>query len=198
MHSTLLSGVRANHELDVRVARLSPPGCRTHAATASLDSAIQRAQAFGQLDLGAPGIADASDGERAFAMAGLDELDATLRQAAASFGNLTNITAAEALLSLASSNSAVAFAICLIPALLTLAWSLWALRRSPEHQLAAVMGGTGVRLAVVGAATVLLHSRFEYLRQTPGFLTWVLVFYLFTLGLEIAVLLRAQPTAPAP
>src|SRR6185369_1370553 len=32
-----------------------------------------------------------------------------LRQAAPAFGNLTNITAAEALLSLASSNSAVAF-----------------------------------------------------------------------------------------
>src|SRR5262249_40547460 len=43
----------------------------------------------------------------------------------------------------------VALAICLLPALLTLAWSVWARGGPPEQQLVAVLGGTGLRLVVV-------------------------------------------------
>jgi hypothetical protein len=94
----------------------------------------------------------------------------------------------------ALSFSAVAGLICFFPAAVTMIWSEKALQGRPEHQLLAVMGGMGVRMAFVvsaGMALFLLHPDFHYQR----FLIWVVVFYLVTLALEITILLTRSMRA---
>jgi len=89
--------------------------------------------------------------------------------------------------------SAVAGLLCLVPTAATLLWCLWASREAPEQRLLAVMGGTGVRLVVVlGAGMALFHALpyFHY----PTFWIWVIVFYLFTLTLEVGLILT-RPSA---
>ena len=68
------------------------------------------------------------------------------------------------------------------------------LRQTPDQQLVAVLGGTGVRLffvlgagAAVGAWVPDFHG--------PGFWVWLLVFYLLTLALEVTLLLSGPPAA---
>jgi hypothetical protein len=92
----------------------------------------------------------------------------------------------------------VALAICVIPGLLTLTWSLWARGGPPEQQAMAVLGGTGIRLVVISVLALLLYQRVDYFRQQAGFMEWVLVSYLFTLALEIAFLLAGKPAAAVP
>ena len=77
------------------------------------------------------------------------------------------------------------------------AWAAWAYRQPIEKQLAMVLGGTGVRLFVVLGGAYALNSSVPYLREheTPGFLAWVLVFYLFTLMLETALSVSSRPAA---
>jgi hypothetical protein len=92
----------------------------------------------------------------------------------------------------------VAAAVCLVPAALTLLWSDWARRQSPDALFVAWFGGTGVRLLLVGVAAMALHQRVEYLRQdSANFLLWVVVFYLFTLAAEVGLLVTSKP-APTP
>lgn len=88
----------------------------------------------------------------------------------------------------------VAALICLLPAVGTLLWCEWSFKGSPERQLAAVMGGTGVRMFVVigiGMALFFLVEEFEH----TAFWIWVVVFYLATLALEIAVLVAGRSAA---
>src|SRR5262249_61032147 len=54
--------------------------------------------------------------------------------------------------------SAVAVALCLIPTTLTLLWSGWAFRQTPDVQLVSVLGGTGVRMFFVLAARLALRA----------------------------------------
>jgi hypothetical protein len=92
----------------------------------------------------------------------------------------------------------VAVGLCLVPAALTLAWSDWAFRHSPEQQLTMVLGGTGVRLfAVLGGAWA-LYSLVPYLSQQPGYWAWVFIFYMSTLALEMALILAGRSTSQAP
>ncbi len=93
--------------------------------------------------------------------------------------------------------SALALAVCLVPGALTLAWSLASLASPPEQQLVAVLGGTGARLAVVAVAALLLNERVAP-DQGLGFLSWLLIFYCFTLALEMALVLRARPGTGRP
>jgi hypothetical protein len=93
--------------------------------------------------------------------------------------------------------SATAALLCFVPAAATLAWGEWALKGQPEQQLLAVLGGTGVRMAVVlaaGLALYFLHPEFHYLR----FWIWVIVFYLVTLGLEVGILVSRSPAPDRP
>jgi hypothetical protein len=84
--------------------------------------------------------------------------------------------------------SGVAAGLCLVPMTLTLAWGSKALRGAPEQALLAVMGGTGLRLVfVVGIAMALYLSLPEF--HSRAFWLWVIVFYLVTLTLEMALLL---------
>jgi hypothetical protein len=92
--------------------------------------------------------------------------------------------------------SAVALGLCLVPTAVTLAWSTWALERAPaEQQLLAVLGGTGIRMFVVLAAGLALYLRVEYFQHSPGFWVWVLVFYLFTLALEMTLIVSGRSPA---
>jgi len=89
--------------------------------------------------------------------------------------------------------SAVAAGICLVPTSGTLLWCDLVLGKSPEQQLAAVMGGTAFRMVfVVGLGMVLYGC-------VPGFASasfwlWIIGFYLAALGVEVFLLTRRQTT----
>ena len=76
----------------------------------------------------------------------------------------------------------------ILPASLTLLWGGRALRQAPEEQLVMVLGGTGVRIVTVLLASWVLFARVPYYQAYPGFWGWVVVVYLFTLGLEMVLL----------
>jgi len=81
----------------------------------------------------------------------------------------------------------VSAGLCLIPTVVTLIWASRTTYQTPENQLLMVMGGTAFRMALVLAVGLLLFytvSTFERRR----FWIVLLVFYLLTLGLEIALL----------
>jgi len=90
--------------------------------------------------------------------------------------------------------SAVAAGLCLVPTALTLLWADWANRQSPEHHVTMVLGGTGIRMGVVMGIGLLLYL-FLPVFQQPGFLLWLLGFYLFTLGLEMVLVVRGRAAA---
>jgi hypothetical protein len=87
-----------------------------------------------------------------------------------------------------------ALAICLVPTLATLVWAQWAWHRSPQHQLAAVMGGMGLRMAFVLVLGWTLYQFVPYYQEQLAFWIWLLVFYLFTLALDMTLLLAGRPT----
>jgi len=100
--------------------------------------------------------------------------------------------------------SLVAVALCLTPTVLTLLWADWSVRQSPEQQLTMVLGGTGVRMGFVLGVGLLLYTLMPYFQQ-QSFWLCLLVFYLFTLALEIVLVVRSrvaaekgQGTFPAP
>jgi hypothetical protein len=93
--------------------------------------------------------------------------------------------------------SGVAAGLCLVPTVATLAWSAWAWHRSPEQQLVTVLGGTGVRMFSVLVGAWVLYNGVEYFRAQPGLWTWVLIFYLVTLALEMLLVLAGRPAAVA-
>jgi hypothetical protein len=86
--------------------------------------------------------------------------------------------------------STTAAVICLVPTALTLAWTSWAYTGKAEQQLLAVMGGTAVRMVVVIAVGMILFlsvKEYEYQR----FWIFVIVYYLFTLALEMVLIVRS-------
>ena len=95
--------------------------------------------------------------------------------------------------------SGTALALCLLPAALTLAWLSWAARRDPAQQATWALGATGVRLFGVLIAALLLRLQVPVYAEHDSFLFWLIVFYLFTLALEMTLLLRgrARPGSPA-
>lgn len=88
--------------------------------------------------------------------------------------------------------TAVAVLLCLVPTAATLVWSGWALRGPPERQLLLVLGGSGTRLFFVLLSGLTIYVFVPYFQQ-PAFWLWVLVFYLFTLALEMVLLLAGRP-----
>jgi hypothetical protein len=98
--------------------------------------------------------------------------------------------------------AAVALLLCLVPTSLTLLWAGWASGGSPEQQITMVLGGTGIRMFVVLAGAFALSSKVPYFQEQSGFWAWVLVFYLFTLALEVFLVLSprgaeaARPSLP--
>jgi hypothetical protein len=90
--------------------------------------------------------------------------------------------------------SGVAGLLCLVPTAATLVWSFKSLEGSPERQLAAVMGGTALRMVFVIAAGMVLYLSVPYFHE-DRFWYWVIAFYLFTLALETSLLLKRRPAA---
>lgn len=88
-------------------------------------------------------------------------------------------------------HSGVAMVLCLVPTSLTLLWAGWANRQSPEHQLAMVLGGTGLRMLAVLGGALAIYLLVPYFQQ-PTFWVWVIVFYLVTLALEIVLIVAGQ------
>jgi hypothetical protein len=99
----------------------------------------------------------------------------------------------------ALSYSAVAMVICLVPASATLFCSAWAHDKSADKQLTMLLGGTGLRLFMVLAAGFGLYQFVPYFSkyQSPGFLVWLGLFYVFTLMLETALSLAGRSSPPA-
>jgi threonine/homoserine/homoserine lactone efflux protein len=87
---------------------------------------------------------------------------------------------------------AAALGLCLLPACLTLLWGERALRQSVDTQLVMVLGGTGVRMAFVLLAGWALHQYVPYF-QRSSFLIWLAACYLFTLALDMTLLLAGRP-----
>lgn len=98
---------------------------------------------------------------------------------------------------LALAYSGVAMALCLVPATATLLWSDYALRGSPEAQLILVMGGIGLRMAVVLGAGLILFYSVPYF-QKQSFWIWILVTYLFVLTLEMGLMLAGAADRQSP
>ena len=92
--------------------------------------------------------------------------------------------------------SATAALLCLVPTALTLAWTRWAYTGRPEQQLLAVMGGTAVRMAFVMVAGLVLFLGFPDF-QYQRFWVFVVVYYLFTLALEMVLIVRGPAAEQA-
>ena len=87
-----------------------------------------------------------------------------------------------------------ALLLCLVPGAVTLLWGERAMRQSPDKQLILMMGGTGVRMAFVLLTGWMLFQGVSYY-QRQGFLIWLVVGYLFTLALDLTLLLAGRPQA---
>jgi hypothetical protein len=96
---------------------------------------------------------------------------------------------------LAVAYSGTALLLCFVPAALTLAWAAWAMRQDAQQQLLLVIGGGGVRMFFVLLAGLLLTQYVPFYREQTAFLFWLLAAYLFTLALEVALLLAARSSA---
>ncbi len=89
----------------------------------------------------------------------------------------------------------VAVTLCLVPGVLTFLWAAWAARQTPNQQLVTAFGGTGVRMAVALGVGLMLYSAVPALHR-ERFWYWVLAAYLFTLALEMVLLVaRGGPAS---
>jgi len=90
--------------------------------------------------------------------------------------------------------SVVALALCLTPAAATLLWAEWSTRQAPEQQPAMILGGTGVRMGLVLGVGLLLYTQWPYF-QDRNFWICLLLFYLFTLALEVLLVVNGRVAA---
>jgi hypothetical protein len=87
--------------------------------------------------------------------------------------------------------SLVAAGLCLIPTVVTLIWASRIGNRQGEQQLLLVLGGTAVRMTLVLAVSLLLYYTFPTFERMSFWIV-ILVFYLFTLAFEIALLVSGS------
>ena len=89
-------------------------------------------------------------------------------------------------------HATVALVICLAPAVATLVWAL----KPGADILVAVLGGTGIRLLVVlGSGFLLRHTWPDAFPD--AFWIWIGIFYLITLALEVALVVRLKQDSTA-
>src|SRR5262249_28322593 len=86
---------------------------------------------------------------------------------------------------------------CLVPAAITLLWSLRWADRSPEWRLAALIGGMGLRMVVVLGGGVALYLSVP-LCHDVRFWLWVAGSYLLTLTLETTLMVSSLHVNPVP
>jgi hypothetical protein len=94
---------------------------------------------------------------------------------------------------LALVQSATALILSLLPAVVTMLWADIVWRRSPDLQVLAALGGSGVRLAITLGVGAFLYFNYPD-TFTPAFWGWVLLFYSVLLAAEVALLLRPGTT----
>lgn len=88
--------------------------------------------------------------------------------------------------------SGVALLMCLVPAVITFVVGQRLLRSDPQQGPIILLGATGVRMFAVLAVALILMTTFPLFAQ-GRFLVWLLVFYFFTLALEMSLLLTGRP-----
>jgi hypothetical protein len=110
------------------------------------------------------------------------------------FGVLTAVPAARLWGPAMYVNAAVAGALCLVPTAIALLTAEWTLRSSPQQQLLAVLGGTGLRMMVVLTAGAALSKLVPFFAEQEliEFWGWILIYYFFTLTLEVVLLVRGR------
>lgn len=86
-----------------------------------------------------------------------------------------------------------ALILCLAPGIATLVWGERALRQAPDKQLLLILGGTGVRMGFVLLVGWMLYLWVPYYQRRNEFLIWLVVGYLFTLALDVTLLLAGRP-----
>jgi hypothetical protein len=91
-----------------------------------------------------------------------------------------------------------ALLLCLAPAAATLIWGEWALRQAPDKQLILVLGGTAVRMACVLSSGWGLYLWAPFYQRQDGFLIWLLIGYLFTLALDMTLLVVGRTETQGP
>ena len=94
--------------------------------------------------------------------------------------------------------TAIAALLCLVPAALTLLLAQQANGQAPGNALLMLLGGTGIRMAVVlgaGIAICLLGLPGLGEVNVVAFWVWVLVFYLFSLAFEVTLVVTGRTTA---
>jgi hypothetical protein len=88
--------------------------------------------------------------------------------------------------------SAVALALCLVPAAATLV-VVQRIGKAPEDRMLAGLGSSGVRMALVlGIGFLLFRAAPETFPVT--FLYWLTLFYLVALAIEVSLLVRPTST----
>jgi hypothetical protein len=91
--------------------------------------------------------------------------------------------------------SGTAVILCLIPTAATMLWANWAFDRAADQQIVMVLGGTGLRMFVVLFGGLALYTLIPYFQEHQGFWLWVLTTYLFTLALEMTLVLKGRTEA---
>jgi hypothetical protein len=86
----------------------------------------------------------------------------------------------------------VAFGLSFVPALATLAFVLFSYRASPDLQLLASLGGSGLRMLIaLGGGFFLTQTRPQTFAEPLWY--WLVLFYLTLLAFEIGLIVRQQP-----
>lgn len=86
--------------------------------------------------------------------------------------------------------SGAAMLLCLVPGVLTLVWAHFA--TDGDQQTLMVLGSTGLRLFGVLAAALFLYWTVPPFEGSLAFLLWLVVDYLFTLAVELFLLLHPR------
>src|SRR5262249_10210108 len=87
-------------------------------------------------------------------------------------------------------HSLAALALCLVPALATLAWTPGT-RKIPEKHLVAILGSSGIRMAFALGGGISLYKAIPEL-FTDAFWLWMALFYMFILAVETILLVKKK------
>ncbi len=93
---------------------------------------------------------------------------------------------------------AIAALLCLVPSAATFLWAVSNPGRTPDQQLLIVMGGSGIRLFTALAGALVMMALAPELFERGGFWVWLLIFYLFTLALEMTAILKGREAGKVP
>jgi len=94
---------------------------------------------------------------------------------------------------LAVAYTGTAALLCLIPAVGTLFLTERLSQSQPNQRVLLHLGSTGIRLFFVLAVGCGLFLGVPFFREQFGFLIWLVVFYSFTLALEVSLLVAGNP-----